>query len=145
MGGRITARCLASLRAEGFCHGLLAVEIELGDAVIWRLGCFPQKCVGGVFPQARQIARKLDMFVEEPVPELLEGHILLALHQRHHLDHYWSFPVDFGPPRSASSPRRIFSGVIGMVVTRTPQASKMAFAMAGIGELAVISPMPLAP
>ena len=42
-------------------------------------------------------------------------------------------------------PRSTFSGVIGSKSTRTPTASKMALAIAGIGELAVISPTPLAP
>src|SRR5215211_280886 len=44
-----------------------------------------------------------------------------------------------------SSARSTFSGVIGRSVICTPMASVTAFAIAGIGELAVISPTPLAP
>src|SRR5262249_59867160 len=46
---------------------------------------------------------------------------------------------------SARSPLSTFSGVIGRESTLTPTASKIALAIAGIGELAVISPTPLAP
>jgi hypothetical protein len=47
-------------------------------------------------------------------------------------------------PRSCKA-RKILSGVNGMVSMRTPTASKIALAMAGMGALAHISPGPLAP
>ena len=48
------------------------------------------------------------------------------------------------PPRAFSA-RRIFSGVNGISSMRTPTASKIALAMAGIGGVEHISPTPLPP
>src|ERR1044071_1246455 len=46
---------------------------------------------------------------------------------------------------AASNARSTRSGVNGICVSRAPHASKIALAIAGIGALAVISPIPLAP
>ena len=50
----------------------------------------------------------------------------------------------YAPPCPLSA-RRIFSGVNGISSMRTPTASKIALAMAGIGGVEHISPTPLPP
>ena len=148
MGGGVGAGGLAGLGAEGGEPRRVVVEPHLADRVIGRSGFSVERHVHPVAAQARQLLGERRVLVERPVAELVVAHAFLALHQRQHFQHRFvvlSLGGFDGGAVLARMPRRTFSGVMGSESTRTPTASKIALAMAGIGELAVISPTPLAP
>src|ERR687888_267460 len=92
-----------------------------------------------VLAQPRQRAALGSVLLEDPPAELVQRHVLPALDQREHLEHYaTSWLRD-------SSARSTFSGVMGRSVIWTPIASVTALAIAGIGGGAGNSPPPLPP